>query len=164
MLSEKKRLSLACPTQCPAAAWSWGGWELWDVAEQGITAAVHPSLPCCLLCTQVCGQSRTPLGALQGKGETSDPAGGLTAPLPPFSATWAQQGSPGTQGFPRNGSREQGWKAQRLMRGNGLLHCRGQQQNHKEALVPEGKSMDQVAFQNSGGQATYFCFTSCIHL
>lgn len=60
-------------------------------------------------------------------------------------------GSPGTQGFPRNGSREQGWKAQSLMRGDGLLHCRGQQQNHKEALVPEDKSMDQVAFQNSGG-------------
>lgn len=30
------------------------------------------------------------------------------------------EGSPGTQGFPRNGSRERGWKVWRLVGGNGL--------------------------------------------
>lgn len=28
------------PLPCPAA-WNWGAWELWDMAEPGITAAVH---------------------------------------------------------------------------------------------------------------------------
>ena len=42
MLSEEKRSSLTCPALCPAAGRSWGAWELWDMAEWGITTPVPP--------------------------------------------------------------------------------------------------------------------------
>lgn len=110
-----------------------GSLGMWQSRESPLQS---PSSPCCFLCTQVCGQSCTPLGAQQGKGETSNPANAPTAPLSLLSAAWeqkAQQGTPETQ-------------AERL-RGDGLLHCReGQKQNHKEALVPKDKSTDQGCF------------------
>lgn len=73
-----------------------------------------PSLLCCLLCTQACGQSCTPWELSRERGKLLTPP--VSPLLPLLSATWekeqqAQQGSPGTQGFPRNSSRERGWKA-----------------------------------------------------
>lgn len=117
------------------------------------------SLPCRLLCTQVCGQSHTPLGARQGKEETSNPASALCRTVGRAAGTAGQPWAGKAQGFSRNGSREQVWKAQRLMRGGELLHCRdGQKQNHKGTLITIGRSTDQGSFPEQQRANNIFLF------
>lgn len=142
MLSEEKISPFVCTAQHPAAAWSWKAWEMWDVQSHPCNP---PCLPFFLLRPQASGQLWAPLGAQQGKGETSDPRSAPAAPLPLLCLTAGRAAGPAvTQVFPRNrGCREEGWKPWRLM----LLHCReALKQSHKEALVPKDENIDQGCF------------------
>lgn len=78
MLSKEKRLPLACPAQCPAAPWIWGTWELWDVAEQGITTAVSPVYLAASIAHKGLGNHVLPWELSRERGKS------LTQPVPPL--------------------------------------------------------------------------------
>lgn len=148
---------LPCPTPCSSL--ELGSLRAVGCGRAGNHCCSPLSLLCYLLCTHACGQSHGPLGARQGKEETSGPASALCHTVGGAVGTAGQHWVGKTQGFSRNGSREQGRKAQRLMRGNGLLHCRDRQkQNHKDTLVAIDRSMDQGSFPEQWRAINIFLF------